>query len=204
LIAFATQPDNLVFAVALALMLLVGAAELFGLSGLTGDADADLHADAGDWLGWLGLGRVPLSVLLVLFLAVFGSLGLAGQQVAAGVAGAPLGGWIAGPAAAVAALPLTGLVARALAPFLPRDETTAVELDELVGRVATIVTGTATAGSPARARAEDRHGQAHYPMVEPNSPTESFREGDAVLLVRREGHLFVGVGRGDARLPRLD
>lgn len=201
MIAFVTLPENLVFASALALMLLIGAAELAGLSGAA-EIDADAHG--GDLLGWLGLGRVPLSILLVLFLAIFGAVGLVGQQIAADRLGGPLSAWIAGPLAGVAALPLTGMAARLLGPLLPRDETTAIDLDDLVGRQATVVTGTAAAGSPARARAADRHGQAHFVMVEPDGPTERFAEGDAVLLVRREGHGFRAIGRGDARLPRLD
>jgi len=201
LLAFVTQPDTLVFASALMLMLLIGAAEAVGLSGMA-EVDADAHG--GDWMGWLGLGRVPLSILLVLFLAAFGAIGLAGQQVAADHLGGPVSGWIAAPLAALAALPLTALAARLLGPLLPRDETTAVELDELVGRQAVIVTGVALMGSAARARTEDQHGQAHFVMVEPDGPTERFVEGDAVLLIRREGHGFRAIGRGDARLPRLD
>ena len=68
---------------------------------------------------------------------------------------------------------------------------------------ARIVTGRAEQGSPARARVEDRHGQAHYVMVEPNNPAESFAEGEAILIVRREGNIFRAISRGDHRLPYL-
>lgn len=201
--------ENVVFSAALVLMLLIGVVEVIGLGGGLGhDLDADgPDADGpggGDLLAWLGVGRLPLLMLLVVFLSLFGLIGLAGQQLAADLLGAPVTSWIAAPLAAIAALPLTGIAARGLARVLPRDETSAVELDTLVGRTATVVTGRAAAGSPARARVEDRHGQAHYLMVEPNDPAEGFGEGDAVLLVRREGHLFRGVGRGDNRLPRLE
>jgi hypothetical protein len=197
---FLTSPDNLAFTGALVLMLLVGAVELLGLGG----SAVELHLDAdADLLGWLGVGRMPLLALCVLFLAAFGSLGLAGQQWADAALGHTLSGWVAAPAALVASLPATGLLARGLGPLMPRDETSAVELDELIGRAATVTVGTAAPGSNARARAEDRHGQAHFVMVEPNAATERFAAGDPVLLVRREGHLFYAIGRGDARLPRL-
>ena len=199
-------PENVIFAAALLLMLLIGAVEAVGLGAGSFGADLEVDADTsgGDLLAWLGVGRVPLLVLLVAFLAIFGTLGLAGQQVAAALLGGPVTPWIAAPVAALASLPITGIAARGLARVLPQDETTAIELDDLVGRSATVVTGRAEHGSPARARIEDRHGQPHYLMVEPDRPGPTFREGDPVLLVRREGHLFRAVARGDALIPRLD
>jgi hypothetical protein len=208
MLAMLGQPENMVFAAALLLMLLIGVVEAVGLGAGSFGADlpADLDADGigGDLLAWLGVGRVPLLVLLIAVLAIFGIVGLSGQQAATALLGGPASGWIAGPLAAAAALPLTGFAARGLARVLPGEETTAVELDELVGRSATIVTGRAEYGSPARARAVDRFGQAHHVMVEPDRPGPRFGEGEPVLLVRQEGHLFRAIARGDALLPRLD
>lgn len=204
MLAFLGAPENVVFAAALALMLLIGAVEAVGLGAGSFGADLDMDADTGHLLAWLGVVQVPLLVLLIAFLAIFGLLGIAGQQAAAALTGTPLSPWLAAPAAAVAALPATGLAARGLARVLPGDETSAIELEDLLGRAATVVTGRAEYGSPARARIEDRFGQAHYVMVEPDRPGSRFQEGEAVLLVRREGHLFRAITRGDALLPRLD
>lgn len=206
--ALVAAPANLVFVCALVLMLLIGAVQAFGLAG---DFDADLHAhlDADvdgdlDLLGWLGLGRLPLLMLIVVFLGAFSALGLLGQQLAHDLLGEYQSAWLAGPAAFALALPATGLGARLLARVLPRDETSAVELDTLTGRRARIVTGQAARGCPARARVEDRFGQPHYVMVEPNSPVERFAEGETVLLVRREADRFRAISRGDQLLPRLE
>ena len=73
----------------------------------------------------------------------------------------------------------------------------------LVGSPARIVTGRASAGSPARARVEDHHGQAHYVMVEPDNEGQSLTEGETILLVRRDGPLFRAISHGDHYLPRL-
>ena len=67
---------------------------------------------------------------------------------------------------------------------------TAFEIDDLVGRAGTITVGRAALGSPARTRVLDPHGQAHHVLVEPNDPSQTFAEGDTVLLVRREGAGF--------------
>jgi membrane protein implicated in regulation of membrane protease activity len=193
-------PANLPFSVALLVMLLIGAVEAFGLgaSAVQLDVDADIDG-GGDLLGWLGIGRVPLLMLLVVFLALFGLIGLAIQQFAG-----PLPLWIAAPGAAVAALPLTSLGARGLARIMPGDETTAVSLDSLVGRRGTITIGTARRGSPAQARVSDIHGQVHYVMVEPYDDDHSLGEGETVRLDRRDGNIFIAVGRTDRIESGLD
>lgn len=205
--SFLAAPENVAFVTAILLMLLIGVVQFIGLGDhLGGHADLDLHLHAHadlDLLGWLGLGRLPLLMLLIVFLALFGILGLMLQQAMHDWAGAPLNPWIAAPAVGIASLPLTGLAARGLARILPRDFTTAVPLEVLIGTSAQIVTGRATQGSPARARAEDPHGQVHYVMVEPDNAGQAFEEGERVLLVRREGECFRAISRGDFRLPSL-
>lgn len=196
MLAFLLAAENIVFVSALMLMLLIGVVQAMGL-------DGHGHVDVPDWLDWMGFGRVPLLVMLVLLLASFGLIGLIGQQVASDVTGHLLPVWIALPAAATAAFPATGLAARLLAPILPQDHTTAIDVEDLVGSGAVIVTGRATPGSPARARVDDWHGQAHYIMVEPDNPGQVFEEGERVLLVRREGDAFRAIARGDHHLPRL-
>jgi hypothetical protein len=194
---FLLAPANLPFAVALTVMLLIGAAEAAGLGGAGVDAGADLETGGGfDPLGWLGIGRLPLLTVLVVLLAAFGLAGIALQQIAAALLGAPLSPWIAAPAAFVAALPLTAAGARVLAQILPRDETTAVGLDSLIAKRATVIVGTARRGSPARARVRDVYGQTHYVMIEPTGDEESLGEGETALLVRREGEIFIGLGEG--------
>jgi hypothetical protein len=192
-----TAPGNLPFAVALIVMLLIGLVEALGLGASAVHLDMDADADVGgDLLGWLGVGRVPLLMLLVVFLAAFGLIGLTLQQIFG-----PLDLWIAAPAAAAAALPVTGIGARGLARIMPQDETTAVSLDTLVGKRGTVTIGTARRGSPAQARVKDIHGLAHYVMVEPHDEAHPIAEGETVLLVRRDGNVFTGLGSADGITP---
>ncbi len=203
---FFAAPEMLPFAVALLIMLMIGAAEAVGLgsSAVHLDADAGPDADGGDLLGWLGVGEVPLLIVLVVLLALFGLIGIAGQQVAAALLGAPLSPWIAGPVALAAALPLTGTCARALARVLPQDETTAVSLDSLIGKRATVVVGSARHGSAARAQVRDAYGQIHYVMIEPSDERQTIGEGETALIVAREGQLFIGLSEGGSSLTVLD
>lgn len=189
MLAFLAASENLAFVIALGTMVLIGLVEAVGLgSGALGH-DIDVDAD-GEWLGWLGFGQLPLLMLLVVFLACFGVIGLIAQQLALSNLGALLPAWIAIPAAAVAALPTTGITARVVGRIMPQDETTAIGIDQLIGLHAEILVGTAAPGSPAKARVRDFHGQTHYVMVEPDTPDTQFAEGTEILLVRRENHVF--------------
>ena len=205
MIELLTAPANLPFSVALAVMLLIGVAEALGLGASAAhvDVDADIHAGDFDLLAWLGVGRVPLLILLVVFLALFGLAGLMIQQLATTLGGTTLPLALAVPAAGVAALPLTGISARGLARIMPQDETSAVSLDSLIGKRGTITVGTARKGSPAQARVRDVHGQSHYVMVEPQNADHPIHEGATVLLIRRDGHVFVALGAADGLTPHI-
>jgi len=199
---FLLASQNTPFAAAIVLMLLIGGLQAAGLGDL--DADSDLGDAASDGLlSLLGLGRLPLLLWLALFLMIFGVIGYAGQQFWQALTGSLASAWLAGPVAAAVSLPLTGAGSRLLARIMPQDETTAVAVDSLVGRFATIQTGTARPGSPARARVTDIHGHPHYVMVEPDNADQILHEGEEILLVRREGETFKAISKGGHFLPGL-
>ncbi|WP_114521323.1 YqiJ family protein [Altererythrobacter sp. ZODW24] len=194
---------NIPFAVALAIMALLAVAQLFGLSDFGGDAEIDLDADidgdldAGGFADGLasliGLGRVPFTIWLAAFLFLFAGLGVGIQQLADGLTGAPFAAWAAAAISGIVTLPVTGLVTRPLEKLIPRDETSAVNVDSLLGRRATISIGTAAHGSPARAQVLDRHGRTHQVMVEPDDAAAVIPADEIVLLVRREGETFYAI-----------
>ncbi len=140
-----------VLPILLGLVLLFGSA--FGLHDIWGDFDVDLDADAdvdvdadadadadGDHdldaaslLSLLGVGRVPLALLITTSLFCFGGTGMAVLRVALDSLSP---GWALGLALAVALVttPIaTGVLARVVARFVPATETYAGELHELIG-----------------------------------------------------------------------
>jgi hypothetical protein len=203
---FLTAPATLPFAVALAIMAMLVVVELVGLmfgatasdllDGLLpefGDADGAELAGASladRFMGWLHFGKVPALILLAVFLTGFGFLGLALQGALHTLTSAMLPGWLAAIAVFPLTLPWVRVVGSGIARAMPRDETQVVSRSALVGRVATIVIGTARRGSPAQAKVRDQHGQAHYVMVEPDQDEDSFSAGEAVLLVAEAGPNF--------------
>ncbi|PZT89447.1 MAG: hypothetical protein DI637_06140 [Citromicrobium sp.] len=201
-------PHNLPFAAALVIMLVLAIVQLIGVADI-GDADIDLDADsdglpdAGMFDGLLtllGIGRIPLTIWLALFLFLFAGIGLSIQEFAESLTGAPLYSWVAAVVAAGLTLPATGVLARPLGRILPKDRTTAVSTQSLIGRRATISVGVARNGSAARAAVRDMHGQMHNVMVEPHEASSEMRAGDEVLLVRREGNIFYATALAERRL----
>ena len=213
---------NLPFAIAFGAMLLLAVIQIIGVGDLF-DLDADLEIDAdidapdvsgaefdgsasimGGITTLLGLGRVPFLIWLMTFLFLFASIGVSIQSLAGNLLGAPLDALLAAVATFGVTLPATATIVRPLGRILPQDETSAVGIDSLVGRRATITTGQARQGYPARAKVYDRHGQSHHVMVEPHEAGSEFHEGDEVLLVRREGQTFFGVPLAERKLAPLN
>jgi hypothetical protein len=186
------QPALLPFTAALGLLLVL---VLLQLIGLDGDLPGGGEDGIGAALDWLNAGRLPLLVLAILFLALFACAGFALQYGAAAVFG--LLPWpLAAGAAALLALPVTRRASRPLARILPLDETTAVDIDSLLGRRARILAGTARAGHAARAEVIDAHGQRHFVMVEPAGTAELTAQ-NLLLLVSRDGPHFQAVAIPD-------
>ena len=185
-------PDYIVFAVAFAVMLGIGLIEAIGLGVGAFDLDGDVSGfESWPFLEWLGLrSGLPILIWLTSLLACFSFAGLAVQQVAEALSGAPLY-W---PLAVGIALPIA-LVGNAfgsglLAAIMPEYESTVIDSEALLRRRGTVLEGTARRGSPARAKVIDHHGQAHYVMVEPHNDADVIAQGQSALLVRKDGPLF--------------
>lgn len=185
------------FVVAIALLILVGSAELLAL--MLGTSawswlDHAVHGDVPDgFLGWLHVGRAPLLALLAIFLTAFAVAGLVLNMITLAVAGAGTPSVVSVPLAIVAALPAVRLLGGRVAKLVPRDETYAVSHEALVGRIATML-GHGGAGRPAQAKVADGQGHTLYVMVEPDETIASLAMGDQVLLVRQvAGTRFIGI-----------
>lgn len=217
---FLLAPQNFPFAVALAIMALLTLLEFLAivfaghtshvLDGMLpelhlGDVDGSEIAVASwldRFLGWLHFGKVPVLMLLALFLLGFGFMGLALQGVLRNTIGWMLPGWLAALAVLPVTLPFVRIGGAVLAKVMPRDETQSVSAQSFIGQVATIVLGTARTGHAAQARLRDKHGQSHYVMVEPDQDDEQFDAGEAVLIVSQAGPTYRVIRADNAALAR--
>ncbi len=206
-IEFLTMGENLPFAVALALLLMIGLLEGvgmllgFALSGLLDnlfpEADFEMDAELGDhgafgeFLTWLRVKEVPVIAILIAFLTSFSIVGLAMQQILLGISGWMMPAVVAAVVAFFAALPGVRFFAGVLAKIMPRDETAAISRDSFIGHTATITLGTSKVGSPAEGKFKDKHGTTHYLMLEPDNEGDEFTQGSQVLIVRKgAAHFF--------------
>ena len=114
------------------------------------------------------------------------------QIVAREVLGSYLPGVLVAIPAFLAALPVVRAGGAVIARIMPKDESSAVSEDSLVGRAGVVITGTARRGEPAQVRLRDQYGQNHYLMVEPDTD-ESFPSGTEVLLVKRTGARYQAI-----------
>ena len=182
--------------VALEVALLVLGADVFhfidDLLPDLGEADAPETLSLSKALAFVGIGKVPVLMVLMSFLATFGLGGFLVQEAAAALSGGYLPLAAAVPAAGVAAVLCTGRLAALLARILPSEETTAVSKDSLIGRKATINFGDATFTRNAQAKVTDRHGNVHYVQVMASSPEELLPEGSEIALVSRHKGFFIG------------
>ncbi|MBN6066815.1 YqiJ family protein [Aggregatibacter actinomycetemcomitans] len=212
-------PQNEIFGIAIMLMLLLGVLEVisFMLGGindwvdsflpdsLTETVHAEIGLDTADagifirFLSWLYVGKLPLLILLVIFLAVFGLLGYSLQYALSHLLGFYLHGCLAAVIVWFISLPLVRITAAGVYKIFPKDETTAVTQDNLIGCIGTIVLGTAKPGSPAEAKVKDRYGQQHYVMVEPDDDKD-LTQGETILLISLRNNLFKAIKNPNGNL----
>ena len=203
-------PQTTPFGVALMIMFLLFIIEVIALmvgggndwvEGLLPDelnAHAEVGVDMADagiavrFLSWLYVGKVPVLMLLVLFLTIFGLLGFFIQSLIFGIAGFYLPSLIAVIVVWILSLPILRVFAKGLYKILPKDETTAINQSELIGRVGVITIGTASTDKKAEVKVKDTHNQTHYVMVFSDND-EILNQGDFVLLVSHDGVNFRGI-----------
>jgi hypothetical protein len=181
-----------------------------GGAGSALDADAPSMPDApgagplSAVLGWLCVGKVPILVLLIAFLTVFGLTGFAVQGLSGALLGFALPSALAAVPALAAAIPATRASGLVLSRILPKEQTEAVSSASFIGRIAVITRGDAREGLAAEAKLTDSFGQTHYVLVEPDEPGAVLTSGSAVLLVRQAGSRFRAIDNPNPMLTDHD
>jgi hypothetical protein len=170
-------------------------------SGIEGTGGTEAAGSViGRMLAWLYIGRVPVLMVLIVFLTVFSLSGLIAQSILRDSIGLMVPGVIAAPAIFFLTLPLVRWCTGGLARVMPKEETSAVSTATFVGRTAIVTGGTARHGLPAQARLTDQFGTTHYVMVEPEDSEQVLESGSLILLVRRINGRFSAIPNPNAAL----
>ncbi|OAF11978.1 OB-fold-containig protein [Bradyrhizobium neotropicale] len=202
-------PEVRPFAIAAAMIVIVGSIEivsmLIGVSlseMLGGTVDFGHPSDSGviNAISWINVGGVPLLIFLLLLLGAFSITGFLIQDVARMVAG-PLPAMVASIGAVVVSIPLVRAASGAIARVIPKDESYAVGLGDLVGRVGEVVIGPLDQGPPGRVSVADVHGNRHFVWAVAAPSSSPLPQGTMVLLVDRVDTRFVAVKADDELKP---
>lgn len=212
-------PFTVSLAVMVAISLLEGVARLFGVrissilnnfiedlysDGKTGDSkiDADPSNLQSNYprrknfnsllqlLAGLGDGHGSGIGLLVVFLTVFGVIGLGVQTISFELFNLFLPAIVAIATTFMFSIPLVLLLGHRISKALPVVNTSGDFAELLVGVTAKITAGETTTGNPARAKLRDEIGHFHQVMVEPESD-DTFNVGDSVILLKKTGRGFI-------------
>jgi hypothetical protein len=203
---FITAGPNLAFLIAgcivVALLALALVSAMVGvghdLLHIGGDIDfsADLNGNGiPDYLElhhfslttWLNPGHIPSTVFTILFCGIYSIVGFSSQWIYDGLTGALAPGLLATPLVAALVLPLVRGSSEAIAPLIPRDESSAISVDTLVGSSGVITAGPIGPDDFGMARFTDQHGTDHNLMV-CGDGEEYIANGAAVVLIGPHKH----------------
>jgi len=211
MIEFILADDNLYFGIAIAIML--GIAILEGVTLLLGfaissivdsmmpdvDFDAHVHADfdadnaLSKILSWVRIGKVPMLMLVVIFLTSFGLVGYGIQGVAMKISGEFISLTFAAWVSLFISIPILRICATTLERLMPNDETDAVSRDSFINRVATLTLAPVNPTRPVEAKVKDEHGNTHYVMLISDGDFNIPLTSDA-LIISRDGNVFKAIG----------
>lgn len=179
---------------AIAFVLLIGALEIISLifgHFLSGALDAHFdHFDSltssnfGQALHFLNIGRIPALIVLCLLAGYFGLFGILIQHSWVTLWQAPMSNLVLGPFCFILSVFAVHYSGKAIAPWLPQDESSAITENEFIGSMAIITGHSAVPGTPCEGKFTDKFGQTHYLLLEPEEGKE-FKKGDKVLIICR-------------------
>jgi len=196
------------------LMLITGAVSADHDAGMDGNVetdadfghDADLDHDAGlehvhdlepgmltRALSFLGIGRVPLSIIIISFCFLWGFCGFASNSLLSPILPSAIFVWASMAIAFVVSLSLTRVLANVMTRIMPATETYAVSVEQLVGKWGeTITTIDETFG---QAHVYDDAGVLHTVQCVVKSGQKTIPRGSQVILLffdKTRSVFFVG------------
>ncbi|BAJ00817.1 OB-fold-containig protein [Shewanella violacea] len=201
---FLTQA-NLPFTLSLSFVLILGVFEAFSLCigySLVGALDdwapSDLDGERPTcgsgltWIvGWLCLDRLPLFIWFVLALISFSISGYGSNYISLVISNELLPQSATLPIAVFFTAFSCRYLGAAVIKILPQNDSHEVTTDGLLGSVGTVTIGCAIKGNPSEALVKDLYQQKHYVLVEPELPGIVFNPGTQVVLLRKDGAVWL-------------
>lgn len=193
---FLFADGNIAFTVAIMLVAAIAMIEIvmlligFSVGDMLEAAIPDLDGFAEGPLSYLGFGKLPVGILLILYLTAFSLLGFTLQGAISTVGLPLLPGWAAGGLSFILATPVVSIVAPIFGKAIPQDETYVASRDDLIGSIGKIGTGTASADLPAQCKVPDGYGGHLYVNAVPLKGEDPINSGTEVIIVSRNGNTY--------------
>ena len=193
---------NLPFSIPLAVIVVLTTFEvltlMLGVSMLNIlDDFIDFEIDVDNGMSSSGIGhlicidKVPFVIWLCIFLGCFGVTGVALNQISTEIFVTPLPFWVSVPTAFFVGLIPARVFAKIVGRFMPKVESSAIDIDALAGAIGQITIGKATFENPAEAKVNDQHQQIHYVMVRPGRGEELSQGEDLVLFEKGQDNVWL-------------
>lgn len=187
--------NNYIFSSAIYLMLFIVLLEVIlgfvgvGMTEFINHIDLPHNDFLSESLGWFNKAGIPVSIYFIIFLTSFGFTGITVQYLSQEY----LSQYTVLIPVILITLFISKEISNLIKHIIPKDETTAVSRKNFIGKIATITIGVAKKGAPTEAKVIDVYNQTHYIIIEPIDDKE-YIQGDKVLLLKEEGHLFKVTG----------
>lgn len=196
-----SSPAFLPFSIAAAVLLLLTLLEIFilalgltvseSLDNLLPEGDADSGFAMHSVLSWLGFGKAPFLVVLIVILGAFSIGGMLLQTLSLEFLGFLVWPPLAVLLALAATLPAASWLVQGLAKLIPSDETSGISRKELIGQPGVMSQGTATQDATAEAKIEGPKCLSRWVRVRAERG-ERLTPGTAVRVVGKEpGNVFI-------------
>ncbi|ACJ30866.1 Membrane protein, putative [Shewanella piezotolerans WP3] len=200
MVSFLLSQENLPYVISLCIVGILGIVESLSLVigasflGLLDDwAPNDAGNDVGGvtgLAGWLCISRLPLLIWFVLALVSFAIAGLSVNYFSLSWFNSLLTQSVSLPISLMLMALSCHFLGGRLASILPKNESSAVSVEDLNGCVGTLTIGKAVLGNPSEALVKDDYMQKHYVLVEPDEDGVEFLTGTQVVLLKRKGRVW--------------
>jgi len=166
------------------------------------EANIDDVGFVSNAFAWLNAGRTPILILLIAFLATFSAIGYALSGFIFSIAHLSVAmiKLISVPTSFVGAIFATRYSSSFIGRIIPRDETSALSDDDMVGLVGEVVLGPVKTGETAKATFQDKYLTIHRPFVVPFHDEDIIEQGETVIIVKKIPNGPAMVIRADKRI----
>jgi len=200
MIDFLFTHDNLPYVIALGILAILGLIEvlslLIGISFLNllddwapNDSASEVSGVTG-LTGWLCINRLPLLIWFVLALVSFAVAGLCVNYISLMWFDSLFSQSVSLPISLMLMALSCHLLGDKLAALLPKNESSAVSIEDFNGCVGVVTIGKAVVGNPSEAVIKDGYSQKHYVLVEPDTHGDHFLAGTQIVLLKRKGSVW--------------